>query len=365
MMVQSKTKRMGSVLMLALILSLSSCANSSSGAGSSSAAGQSGTTRTVTDITGAAVNVPPKISKVATAWDDFNAAVLVCGAKGKVVATGNVPGAAPWLYKVDPGMSKALVTFGNNFNIEDLMNNKPDLIFVNSTSKNLSKLQDSGIPVVQVNVTNFDELKKSITITGNALGGEAVQRAAAYNKYFDEKINEIKAITSQIPTDQKPKVLHLQGTVNPVVCDGVQSTIDDWITTAGGINAAQGVVGTVKEISMEQVNSWNPDVIILGTSGDNGIHTAVDQIYNDPKWANVNAVKNHRVYVNPNGCYMWDRNTPEEALQIQWAAKTLWPDKFKNLDIVKETQSFYKQFFDYTLSAADAQKIISAEAPSK
>lgn len=57
---------------------------------------------------------------------------------------------------------------------------------------------------------------------------------------------------------------------------------------------------------------------------------------------------------------MWDRNTPEEALQIQWAAKIFWPDKFKDIDIIKETQSFYKQFFDYDLSTEDAQKIINA-----
>lgn len=314
----------------------------------------------VTDFQGNKIAVPKKIEKVATAWDDFNASVLVCGAGKKIVATGNIPGAAPMLYKVDQQMNNALVTFGNNFNIEDLLKNKPDVIFINSTSKNLTKLEDSGIPVVTVQVTNFDELKKSMLITGNALGDDALQRAKAYNKYFDEKINQIKSATSDIPPEERPKVLHLQGTINPVVCDGVQSTIDDWITTAGGVNAAQDVVGTVKEISMEQVNKWNPDIIILGTSGDNGIHTAVEDIYNDPKWQNINAVKNHRVYVNPNGCYMWDRNTPEEALQIQWAAKIFWPDKFKDIDIIKETQSFYKQFFDYDLSTEDAQKIINA-----
>jgi len=102
---------------------------------------------------------------------------------------------------------------------------------------------------------------------------------------------------------------------------------------------------------------------VLGTNGDNGIHTGVDQIYNDPKWKDINAVKNHRVYVNPNGMYMWDRNCPEEALQIQWAAKTFWPDLFKDLDVVKETKDFYKKFFNYNLTDDDAQRIINSEPP--
>lgn len=320
-------------------------------------------TRTVTDIAGTKVDIPEQVTKVATAWDDFSAAVLVCGAADKIVATGNIPGAAPWLYKVFPCMNNALATFGSNFNIEDLMKNKPDTIFVYQDSGIKQKLIDSGIPTIQVKVMNFNELKQCMTLTGETLGGDAVKRAAEYNKYFDDKIQMIKDVTSKIPADQKPKVLHLQGTVSPVVVDGTNSTIDDWITTAGGTNAAQGVVGTVKEVSMEQVIKWDPDIIVLGTSGDNGIHTGIDEIYNDPKWQNISAVKNHRVYVNPNGMYMWDRNTPEEALQIQWAAKTFYPDLFKDLNVVKETENFYKEFFNYTLTDDDAQRIINAEPP--
>lgn len=352
---------LSSILAVCLVGSLIGCGAKQSSTVTSSDSGSK--TRTITDFAGEKLEVPEKVDKVATAWDDFSAAVLVCGAGDKIVATGNVPGAAPWLYKVFPSMNNSLATFGSNFNIEELMKNKPDVIFINQTSKIKQKLIDSGIPTAQVSVTNFDELKKCMKITGEALGGDAVKRAEAYNKYFDDKINMVKDATSKIPADQKLKVLHLQGTVSPVVVDGTNSTIDDWITTVGGINAAQGVVGTVKEVSMEQVIKWNPDVIVLGTSGDNGIHTGVDEIYNNPKWKDISAVKNHKVYINPNGMYMWDRNTPEEALQIQWAAKTFYPDLFKDLDVVKETENFYKEFFDYTLSDDDAQRIINAEPP--
>lgn len=352
------------ILIVSVLVTLVACGNSTSNTSNQTSSTQDEEkTRTITDFTGAKVELPAKVSKVATAWDDFNAAVLVCGAAKKIVATANVPGAAPWLYKVFPSLSKAKVTFNGNFNIEDIMKNKPDLIYVTPTSKIKQKLIDSGIPVVQVQVTSFDELKKSMTVTGESLGGDAVKRASDYNKYFDDKIKMIKSVTDKIPADQRLKVLHLQGTVSPVVCDGTKTTIDNWITTCGGVNAAQDVVGSVKQISMEQVIKWNPDVIVLGTSGDNGIHTGVEQIYNDPKWKDINAVKNNRVYVNPNGMYMWDRNCPEEALQIQWAAKTLYPDLFKNLDIVKETKSFYKKFFDYNLTTDGAERIIKAEPP--
>ena len=350
------------ILMASLTISLVACGKSSESTLSSQ---ETEKTKTITDFSGRNVEIPEKVTKVATAWDDFNAAVLVCGASDKIVATANIPGAAPWLYKVFPSLNNALATFGGNFNIEDIMKNKPDLIYVYQSSGIKQKLIDSGIPTVEIKVMSFNDLKQCMTITGETLGGDAVDRAAEFNKYFDDKIKMITDVTSKIPADQKPKVLHLQGTVSPIVCDGTNSTIDDWITTVGGTNAAQGVDGTVKEVSMEQVIKWNPDIIVLGTNGDNGIHTGVDQIYNDPKWKDINAVKNHRVYVNPNGMYMWDRNCPEEALQIQWAAKTFWPDLFKDLDVVKETKDFYKEFFNYSLADDDAQRIINAEPPNK
>jgi len=37
--------------------------------------------------------------------------------------------------------------------------------------------------------------------------------------------------------------------------------------------------------------------------------------------------------VNPKGVFSWDRYGAEEALQIQWAAKTLYPDLFTNINI--------------------------------
>ena len=44
---------------------------------------------------------------------------------------------------------------------------------------------------------------------------------------------------------------------------------------------------------MEQVTTWNPDLIIVD---DPGFYKT---IYNDTLWLSINAVKNHRVYLVP------------------------------------------------------------------
>ncbi|WP_342590171.1 ABC transporter substrate-binding protein [Clostridium muellerianum] len=53
----------------------------------------------------------------------------------------------------------------------------------------------------------------------------------------------------------------------------------------------------------------------------------------------------------------------EEALQIQWAAKIINPDKFASIDIIKETRNFYKTFLNYDLSQEEANRIINDDAP--
>ena len=79
----------------------------------------------------------------------------------------------------------------------------------------------------------------------------------------------------------------------------------------------------------------------------------------------MKAVKNKRVYVNPTGTFPWDRYSAEEALQVLWAAQKFHPEHFKDLDMVKKTQEFYKKYYNYDLSKENAQQILNGEDPIK
>ncbi|HBN6514913.1 TPA: ABC transporter substrate-binding protein, partial [Escherichia coli] len=70
-------------------------------------------------------------------------------------------------------------------------------------------------------------------------------------------------------------------------------------------------------------------------------------------------VIHHRVYVNPKGMFWWCRETSEEALQFLWLAKTLYPARFADVDIRKETREFYRQFFGLTLSDAQMSDVLN------
>ena len=73
--------------------------------------------------------------------------------------------------------------------------------------------------------------------------------------------------------------------------------------------------------------------------------------------------KTGRVYVNPTGAYLWDRHSAEAALQVLWAAKTLYPALFPDLDIARETRNFYRRFFHHELTEADLRSLLEATPP--
>ncbi|MFL0195199.1 ABC transporter substrate-binding protein [Clostridium sp. WILCCON 0269] len=321
---------------------------------------------TVTDSSGAKVEVPTNISRIADAWGAHNAVVAMLGSGDKIVATTLNAKLKPWLFKVTPKMNNAVTTFNvdaTNINMEELIKTKPDILFMSTGNKNISKMSDLKIPVVQVSFKDFDSMKKCVKLTGDILGEEGKKRAQQYVSYLDNKINMISSVTSKIPEDQKLKVLHIAD-FSPLKVDGKDTIIDSWIKVSGGINAAGDVSGNAKEVSMEQILTWNPDVIIVSsTVGNADRKKSLTEILNDETWKKTNAVQKGRVYVNPDGAFSWDRYSAEEALQIQWVAKTLYPEKFQSLDVGKETKWFYKTFFNYSLSDSEVQRILNGQPP--
>lgn len=324
--------------------------------------------KTITDTAGRKVDVPLNIKKIGDSWQAHNEVLCILGQGNKIVATILTEKGRPWLYKVNPQMKNAVTAFtSDGVNTEELIKAKPDIVFTPLNDKNVNKISDSGIPTVELNFTDFNSLKKCVKLTGDILGPDSKKKADEYISYLDGKLNTITSITSKIPKEQRPKVLHVTS-LSPITVDGNNTIINSWIEAAGGVNAASEVKGNNKQVSIEQILKWNPDIVILSSNTlmkvSNGKKN-INNLLKDPSWQKVNAVKNSKVYFNPDGAFYWDRYSAEEALQIQWAAKIIHPDKFSNIDIVKETRNFYKTFLNYNLSEEEANRIINDDPPTK
>ena len=352
----------GTALALGLAAAVAGCGQS----GSTPAAGPPAGTHVITDSTGAMVTVPTTISRIADAWPAHNEVVQMLGAGDKIVATVLTPTTTPWLYTVQPALKRSETVFtSTTVSTEKLTQARPDVVFVPTDNQVTAKTTELGLPTAQLNFQDFDDLKKVVATTADVLGPDARAQATAYDGYLDDTLSSVSAVVSPIPADKRPTVLHVNS-LDPLVIDGPGSIIDNWITVAGGRDAAE-VAGNLRPVSTEQVAQWNPDVIILGANAGGAGRTGAQTLAAlaaDPFWSTLSAVRNHKVYVDPAGAYLWDRYGVEEALQVRWAAKMLHPDAFPTLDMVAETKSFYSRFLHYDLSDDQARRILAAENPA-
>ena len=78
----------------------------------------------------------------------------------------------------------------------------------------------------------------------------------------------------------------------------------------------------------------------------------------DSRFAELKAVKNNRVYVNPKGVFVWCVRSADEVLQPVWAATVIQPDLFSDVDMNKYPYDFYKKYYHYEASDADLQSIL-------
>ncbi|MDF2923841.1 MAG: putative iron(III) transporter, solute-binding protein [Paenibacillaceae bacterium] len=311
-------------------------------------------TRTVTDMGGQQIELPTKIERYGESWFAHNEVDIMVDQAKRMVATNTTAKTYPWMYLVAESMNNALSTFGTDYNLEELVARKPQLVFASSNA-DAEKLKSVGIPVVNAMFSTYDDMKKSVLMTGEILGEESLKQAQKYNGYLDGNIAKLNQVLGGLTDSQKPSVLH--GSVTGMTVDGKNTIIDAWIKLAGGTNAGAEIDGNMKAASMEQILLWNPQILIVPTKAD------AEKAKSDPNWSKIDAVKNGKVIINPKGVFSWDRYGVESALQILWAAKQIHPDKFADLDINKEIKTFYADFLNYSLTDEQVQKILNAEAP--
>ena len=323
-------------------------------------------TRTVTDSTGDVVTIPWTVNRIADAWHANNEIVMLLGGASKLVATTTVVQGLPWFVKLDPAIATIPAPFtstAGQVNMEMLIATNPDVLLCSAgsfTAATMAQFAAANIPVVQMPAATFADLQTTVNITAQVIGPQAQTIAANYISYLNGNIQEVTSVTSSIPASQRPTVLHTSQYL-VLSTDGSGSLIDAWINYAGGVDVASATVsGNQKAITAEQIAAWNPSIIIVGTAPN---QANVQEILSDPQWSSTAAVQNKQVYANPTGVYLWDRYSAEEALQILWAAKLLWPTKFTNIDMVQETKNFYSEFFHYTLTDADVAAILSGNGP--
>jgi len=312
--------------------------------------------RTVVDMSGQEVRLIARPQRIADLWYAHNAIVIMLGNGNDIKITVANPKMMPWMFKIQPSLHNAELLNAGAPNFEAIKRVDVDVAFVNNigAANGLQRLQ---IPAVQVGFQTLESMTRSISLTADVLATrEAHDRAVSYRKALEEKVDMLHQRLDSLRADERLRVLHIFS-LSPLRVGGSNTIVGEWLRIAGARNAADAI-SNVEQVTLEEIAALNPDVITLGSNaGDFDTDKASNL------WKAIKAVQTNRVYRDPAGVFPFDRYGPEFLLQIQWAAKTLYPKLFEDIDMRAETLFFYRNFFNYDMTSEEADLILAAKPP--
>lgn len=363
--------RAGTWLCAFVALALTGCASGPDPVPASAAVSD----RVVEDHWGREVVLPEKVERaVVMEWEGLVAkSMFLFGIDEAIVGVDTATKKQPFRNHLVPAIANAtdIGSAWSGINYESLAALDPDVVFLEAWvaseenrelhATEIGKIEAMGIPVIVfLSPSNFDQPNiatawEHIEMVGKVFGYE--DEAARLVEEMESRVKLIRDRTSTIPEDQKADVVLFATIDNVMGPKSIQSYFLTEIVNANNLVES----GTFVTISDEQMLKLNPDtLIVLGHDG----YLDPARIYGGEKvglnWANLaqmDAIANRRLVSL--GYDEW-RATIETPIGLLKMAKTIYPDRFTDIDLREEELRLYRDVYgmsdDEAVAALEAQE---------
>jgi iron complex transport system substrate-binding protein len=249
---------------------------------------------------------------------------------------------------------------GEAANTEVILKANPDIILLwtqkNSMLRNQNEeilMKKIPIPHVYVFFENLCDYENAFLFMGKLFGKKG--RAQLLAGYAKKTLAEAEKKVASVPANKRPAVYYAEGADGlNTECDG--SWHSELINIAGAKNVytckSADSFGMVR-INIEQVMLYDPDVILVHEK------SFYNNIYSDPLWKDIKAVKTKRVHLIPRIPFSWFDRPPSfmRLIGIKWLVNILYPSEYK-INIVKEAKEFYRLFLGVDKTDEEMRKVI-------
>lgn len=317
--------------------------------------------RQVTDQLGRQVTVPDRVDRVVVLQHQTLNLLVQLDATNTMVGVLN-----NWKQQLGEGYQRlvpeltSLPTLGDltHVDVEKLVALHSQVVFVTNYAPQemIEQIQKLGIAVIAISLRADNNQQ-------NRLNPDLANEEQAYSEGLKEGIRLIGEVVNhqqqaeslieatfsqRQQTDDRLKTLPVSQRIRTYMANPDLTTYGSGKYTglmmahAGALNVAAATVKGYKQVSMEQILAWNPQVIFV----QDRYPQVIKEIQQQPAWQAVDAVKHHRVYLMPEYAKAWGYPMPEAlALGELWMAKKLYPEKFRDIDMQKKADEWYQRFY--------------------
>ncbi len=314
------------------------------------------TTATAVDFRYKEIALPRPAERIVCLIESALSSFYMLGAEQRVVgiSTNVYEGNAFHYYAaMDERVEKRVLPAPGNWdfvNIEMVVGLRPDLVVVWSHQKeSVASLEEKGIPVYGVFIRSFADVQKEIRDLGRLTGTS--QRAEELVAIAASEMDAVRTRNSAVAPEKRAKVYFMwaQGELET---SGKNSTVQELIESAGAENAAGHVDQEHLVVNMENVLSWNPDVIVMW----NDDRRDPSDILEKPVWRSVSAVRNRRVHEFPDvfSCDLW---TLKYIHPVRLTARWCYPEQFKDDDLAGEKARLFEKLYGDKLDLDKVAKL--------
>ncbi len=305
---------------------------------------------TITDLSGAKITIEKEPRRIVSLMPSITEILFTVGAGDKMVG-----GTEDDMYPPE-AINLTKVGRYTTINYETVAQLEPDLVILDEANgeETIKRLEELDIQTIIINPKTIDEIIESVLILGTVTNnGETAQDIADDMRQI---VNEVKESTSDIPDENKPKVLYIVWD-NPMYAAGANTYPNDLISMAGGKNIVEASDWPI--INIENVVDANPQIIIC--SGMGGLsYQIMNNTKNNEALETIDAIKNDRVYPihDPNLIELSGPRIVQGLEELNLYMGSRWEQKdYKILTNASQTQA------DTTDGGAEDNGKTAAQAP--
>jgi pyruvate formate lyase activating enzyme len=223
------------------------------------------------------------------------------------------------------------------------VNDKDSIIKVWEYMLSNQKLEEFHVKIQDAN-TYLELIENFGKLTGHT---DKSEKLTAYLRNILAKVQ-----SKSCKITNKPRVYYAMG--KPLFCIKGERLENKLVEISGGVSVAKELDCTGRpgmNISVEQLNLLNPDVIFISAFISNSVEDFYEECVR--LGVNANAVKHQKIYAHlaPG----WDFGSPRWILGLMYIANILHPELY-NFDVMDEATRFYKEFYYMRFSLSEINR---------